>query len=85
MTCVARKKIEKLPYCGLITLIFRANGIIINDDLKADKLANVEIEKETLKKMMIGLISTVWVNQPMKSSMRDMEMMKSLSEPFKQD
>lgn len=62
MNRLVKRKSGKLPYRALITLILSAKGIIINDDFKEDELANVEIGKETLTKMMLCMTSERWVN-----------------------
>lgn len=50
-----KKKTDKLPYEALITLTLRIKGISITSDIKVEKMINLEIGKETLKKMMLHL------------------------------
>lgn len=51
---VVKKKVGKLPYGALITLIMRLKAIYL-DDFKEEKLVNVEIGKKILKKMMLKM------------------------------
>lgn len=50
---IVKRKLGKVPYGALITIILCATSTSINDDVKANKLTNVEIGKETLKKMIM--------------------------------
>lgn len=56
-----RKNISKLPYGALITQIFKHKGVDFFEHAN-NPLVNVEIGKETLKKMIMKMTPEGWVN-----------------------
>lgn len=60
---VVKKKVGKLSYTALITFITCLKGINIIDDFKIERMVNLEICKETLKKMVLRMTLEGWVNK----------------------